>query len=124
MNNTITIPGWRGHLGRGLAPRELEATMLAANDLTMKEIAQHMGIDHRTVAKRLTDARDKLGYQRSIRGLTLEALRRGIIAPLAIALLFGTGHMQQAQTVRRPTAPRTHQQARIVRKVDELTFSA
>jgi len=76
------------------------------------------------VRQRLDEARFKLGMQRTTRGLCLEAVRRGIIAPLAIALLLGTGHLQQAPTVRRPTVPRTYQQARIARKVDELAFVA
>lgn len=75
---TITAGNWAGSLGRGLAPRELEATLYAANDLTAKEIARLMGITPGAVSKRLDDAKFKLGV-RSIRGLVMEAFKRGLI---------------------------------------------
>ncbi len=75
---TITAGSWTGSLGKGLAPRELEATLYAANDLTAKEIARMMGIAPGTVSKRLDDAKFKLGV-RSIRGLVMEAFKRGLI---------------------------------------------
>lgn len=75
---TITAGNWTGSLGRGLAPRELEATLYAANDLTAKEIARLMGISPGTVSKRLDDAKFKLGV-RSMRGLVMEAFKRGLI---------------------------------------------
>lgn len=124
MENTITIEGWQGRRDKGLPERQLQALMYAAQDKTMKQIARHMGISEDAVSKRLTEARFKLGMQRSVRGLVVEALRRGIIAPLMVVLLLGSGHLQQAPTVRRPTVPRTYQQARIARKVDELAFAA
>lgn len=86
MNNqTITTTGWTGHLGMGLAPRELEATLLAAADLTVKEVARAMGIAPKTAEKRLEAARFKLGAK-TIRGLVLEAFKRQIISPAIIAL--------------------------------------
>ncbi len=75
---TITAGKWEGTLGQGLAPRELEATLYAAADLTAKEIARLMGITPGTVSKRLDDAKFKLGV-RSVRGLVMEAYRRGLI---------------------------------------------
>ena len=77
--STITAGSWTGFLGKGLAPRELEATVYAAADLTMKEIGRAMGISPRTVEKRLDDARFKLGAK-TMRGLVMAALRLGIIA--------------------------------------------
>jgi DNA-binding CsgD family transcriptional regulator len=77
--STIKVGSWIGFLGKGLAPRELEATAYAADDLTMKEIARAMGISPRTVEKRLDDARFKLGAK-TMRGLVMAALRLGIIA--------------------------------------------
>lgn len=77
--STITVGSWTGFLGKGLAPRELEATAYAADDLTMKEIGRAMGISPRTVEKRLDDARFKLGAK-TMRGLVMAALRLGIIA--------------------------------------------
>lgn len=76
---TITANNITGHLGMGLAPRELEATVLAASDLTIKQIGREMGISPRTVEKRLEDARFKLGAK-TMRGLVMEAFRRGLIA--------------------------------------------
>lgn len=84
-NQTITASGWTGFLGMGLAPRELEATLHAANDLTQKEIARLMGISPKTVEKRIEDARFKLGAK-TMRGLVLEAFKRGVISPAIIAL--------------------------------------
>ncbi|HEN8733357.1 MAG: sigma factor-like helix-turn-helix DNA-binding protein [Pseudomonas alloputida] len=83
--HTITASGWTGFLGMGLAPRELEATLHAANDLTQKEIARLMGISPKTVEKRIEDARFKLGAK-TMRGLVLEAFKRQIISPAATAL--------------------------------------
>ncbi|HBP0716894.1 TPA: helix-turn-helix transcriptional regulator, partial [Pseudomonas aeruginosa] len=76
----------QGRLGMGLAPRELEATLHAASDLTAKEIAKLMGIAPGTVSKRLDDARFKLGAK-TIRGLVLEAYKRQIISPLCVGIL-------------------------------------
>ncbi|HFL2188221.1 TPA: response regulator transcription factor [Pseudomonas putida] len=85
-NQTITASGWTGFLGMGLAPRELEATLHAANDLTQKEIARLMGISPKTVEKRIEDARFKLGAK-TMRGLVLEAFKRQIISPAVMALV-------------------------------------
>ncbi|EZN99971.1 LuxR C-terminal-related transcriptional regulator [Pseudomonas aeruginosa] len=83
---TITAGKWKGTLGMGLAPRELEATLHAASDLTAKEIAKLMGIAPGTVSKRLDDARFKLGAK-TVRGLVLEAYKRQIISPLCVGIL-------------------------------------
>ncbi|WP_448681396.1 response regulator transcription factor [Pseudomonas nicosulfuronedens] len=85
---TITAGKWKGTLGMGLAPRELEATLLAADEMSAKEIARVMGISPGTVQKRLDDARFKLGAK-TVRGLVLEAFRRQIIAPACVMLLAG-----------------------------------
>ena len=82
---TITTSGWTGRLDMGLAPRELEATLLAAADLTVKQVAQVMGVAPKTVEKRLEAARLKLGAK-TMRGLVLEAFKRQIISPAATAL--------------------------------------
>ncbi|QXI49134.1 LuxR C-terminal-related transcriptional regulator [Pseudomonas anuradhapurensis] len=103
--NTITTSGWTGHLGMGLAPRELEATLLAAADLTVKQVAQVMGIAPKTVEKRLEAARLKLGAK-TIRGLVLEAFKRQIISPAATAMalimaIHGMIGDDQAMRIRR-----------------------
>ncbi|PKI24882.1 response regulator transcription factor [Pseudomonas monteilii] len=102
---TITASGWTGFLGMGLAPRELEATLHAASDLTQKEIARLMGISPKTVEKRIEDARHKLGAK-TMRGLVLEAFKRQIISPAATALalllaIHGMVGEDQAMRIRR-----------------------
>lgn len=87
----IEANGWKGNLNQGLAPRELEATLHAAADKTVKQIAQLMGVAPKTIEKRLEAARFKLGA-RSIRGLVIEAMKRQIIAPLAIVLSTLAGY--------------------------------
>lgn len=87
----IEANGWKGNLNQGLAPRELEATLHAAADKTVKQIAQLMGVAPKTIEKRLEAARFKLGA-RSIRGLVVEAMKRQIIAPLVIVLSTLAGY--------------------------------
>lgn len=109
MENTIEIEGWRGRLDAGLPRRQLEALLFACADMTTKQIARRMGIGHQSVQQRLDDARFKLGMQRSVRGLCLEALRRGIVGPLVIMLcslcafqtFLDLGHMQRVQRTAR-----------------------
>lgn len=124
MENTITIEGWQGRRDKGVPERQLLAILYSAQDKTQKQIARHMGISEDAVGKRLTEARFKLGMQRSVRGLVVEAMRRGIIAPLALALMIGAGHLPQPPIVRRPAVPRTYSQVRIARKVDEMPMVA
>ncbi len=69
-----------------LSPRELEAMLYAANDLSIKEIAREMNIEPTTVKARLDNARFKLGMQKTLRGLCMEAFKRGIIVPLSLTL--------------------------------------
>lgn len=120
---TITAGSWQGRLDAGLPRRQLEALLLAANDMTHKEIARQMGIAPDSARQRLDDARFKLGMQKTVRGLCLEAFKRGIIAPLALALLIGTGNVQQMQPVRRPEAPRAQTIAR-VQRLEEACLAA
>ncbi|WP_447590102.1 helix-turn-helix transcriptional regulator [Aquipseudomonas campi] len=121
MDNTMELEGWRGKLDAGLPRRQLEALIYACSDMTVKQIARRMGIGPASAQQRLDDARFKLGMQRSVRGLCLEALRRGIVAPLAFVMMLGGGYTQQAQPVRRPDSPRQTVQLRIMRRADELS---
>ena len=73
---------WQAGDRQGLSPRELEAVLLAANDLSVKEIAREMGISPNTAQGQLNNARFKLGMQKTMRGLCMEAIRRGVIVPL------------------------------------------
>ena len=83
--NTLTAGNWQGNLKMGLAPRELEATLWAAADLTVKEIGRVMGISPNTAEKRLDAARFKLGVK-TMRGLVIECMKRQIITPMVILL--------------------------------------
>lgn len=78
QKNSFSSHGITGHQGKGLSPRELEATVLAAADLSSKEIARLMQISPGTAQKRLDSARFKLGAKTAL-GLVIEAIRRGII---------------------------------------------
>ena len=110
MQETIEAAGWRGKLNAGLAPRQLEALVYACADMTCKEIARVMGVSPKAVSQRLDDARFKLGMQRTVRGLCLEAIKRGIVAPLDIIMLINSMGLQQAPAMRRtPNAPRSAQ---------------
>ena len=121
--DTIQIDGWQGRLGEGLAPRQLLAVLWAATDKTAKEIARLMDCSHYTVKQQLDDARFKLGNQRTTRGLCLEAMRRGIIAPLVLALLVCGGHSTHMQPIRRPDAPRV-QTAMRIQRLEEAGMAA
>lgn len=123
MHPTIEFAGWRVSL-QGITPKQAEVLALSANDRTTKEAARELGISPRSVQQRLDDARFKLGMQRSVRALVVEAIKRGILAPLALVLMLGVGHGHQSPVVRRPNVPRTYSQSRVVRKVDEVELTA
>lgn len=84
ITNTLTAGNWQGTLKMGLAPRELEATLWAAADMTVKQIGRVMGISPNTAEKRLESARLKLGAK-TMRGLVMEAFKRGLISIAAPA---------------------------------------
>ena len=123
-NNTLTAGNWQGNLKMGLAPRELEATLWAAADLTVKEIGRVMGISPNTAEKRLDSARFKLGAK-TMRGLVMEAFKRQIISPL-ILLLCMVLTVQQANTeqfgrIRRPGERRVETRVAVRRIETALT---
>jgi DNA-binding CsgD family transcriptional regulator len=84
--DTIVSGEWRGHLGRGLAPKELQYVMSVAAGMTAKEIAQAFGISPDSVKKRLDVAMFKLGVRRRT-ALVAEAMKRQIISPLCILMM-------------------------------------
>lgn len=122
----ITCGEWTARLNAGLSPKETEATAWCANGLTMKEIARKMGVSPATVSDRLGNARFKLGMQRSVRGLCLEAMKRGIISPLVMALcaMLVTQTSQPVNPVRRPPVERRISQFRVMRKSENYTLEA
>ena len=103
--STLTAGNWQGNLKMGLAPRELEATLWAACDMTVKEVARAMGISPITAEKRLDSARFKLGVK-TMRGLVLEAFKRQIITPMVIMLCMiltaQQANTEQFSRIRRP----------------------
>ena len=103
--NTLIAGNWQGNLKMGLAPRELEATLWAAADLTVKEIGRVMGISPNTAEKRLDAARFKLGAK-TMRGLVVECMKRQIITPMVILLCMvltaQQANTEQFSRIRRP----------------------
>ncbi|MDH0640649.1 helix-turn-helix transcriptional regulator [Pseudomonas sp. GD03860] len=130
MESTITSGTWIGHLGRGLAPRELECLLAVAQGMTAKEIARLIDIAPGTVVKRLSAAMFKLGVQRRA-ALVAEAMKRQIISPLCFALvaLMTMNAMTNVQTGeparrdRRPPSVRIAQ-VRITRRSETLEPAA
>ncbi|MEX5343755.1 response regulator transcription factor [Pseudomonas sp. I2] len=122
--DTITIGAWIGHLGRGLAPRELQCLLDVAQGLTTKEIAKHFEISPGTVEKRLSAAMFKLDVPRRT-ALVAEAMRRQIISPLCIALaglIAMHSAINDGDPMRRDrrVPERRVAQVRIVRRADAL----
>ena len=123
MESTIVDGAWKGHLGRGLAPRELQFVLSVAQGLTAKEIARVFGIAPGTVVKRLANAMFKLGVHRQ-GALVAEAMRRQIITPLCL-LLAGLIAMhtatddQLARRDRRPTE-RRFAEMRLIRRAEAV----
>ncbi|MEG0635793.1 MAG: helix-turn-helix transcriptional regulator [Pseudomonas sp.] len=126
--DTITIGAWIGHLGRGLAPRELQCLLNVAQGFTTKEIAKHFGISESGVEKRICDAMFKLGVARRAAAVA-EAMRRQIISPLCIALAgliamhAAMGDTDPMRRDRRVPERRTAQ-VRIIRKAETFEYHA
>lgn len=82
---SITIGNWTGHLGMGLALRELQCVLGIASGQTSKELARDLGVQPDSIKKRVLAASTKLGVTRRAQ-LVSEAMRKGVISPLLIAL--------------------------------------
>jgi len=78
MESIIKSGTWIGHLGRGLARRELQFLLLVAQGLTAKQIARSHDVEPGTVAKRISSAMFKLGVHRQSAAVA-EAMRLEII---------------------------------------------
>lgn len=125
---TITTGTWMGHLGRGLAPRELEALLGVAQGMTAKQIAQQMQIAPGTVVNRIENAMFKLGVAKRTAAVA-EAMRRGVISPLCILLAgFIAMHamLDDGDPMRRDrrVPERRTAQVRIVRKAEAFEHHA
>ncbi|NWA32718.1 helix-turn-helix transcriptional regulator [Pseudomonas sp. C6002] len=121
MEATIINCGWKGHLGRGLAPRELQFLLWIAQGFSSKEIALEAGIEAGTVKKRLTNAMFKLGVTKRT-ALLAEAMKRQIITPVCIVLaaLIAMHSMISDDSLRcdRRTPERRMAQVRMVRRTE------
>lgn len=121
MEATIVNGAWKGHLGRGLAPRELQYLLSAAQGKTAKEIARQYNVAACTVAKRLSCAMFKLGVTRQT-AMVAEAMRRQIISPMCfiLAALIAMHSMVGDTTVRRDrrVPERRTAQVRVVRRAE------
>ena len=119
MEKTITNGVWKGHLGRGLAPRELQFLLSVVQGQTAKEVAREHGVTPGTVVKRLSNAMFKLGVNRQT-AMIAEAMRRQIISPMCfvLAMLMSLNAMIAGgggEVGRRPPSARTAQ-VRITRR--------
>ncbi|QLG90737.1 helix-turn-helix transcriptional regulator [Pseudomonas yamanorum] len=121
---SITSGNWTGHLGMGLALRELQCVLGIAMGQTSKELANDLGIGEESVKKRVLAASTKLGVRLRAQ-LVAEAFRRQIISPL-ILLLCVVITAQQANTeqfgrIRRPGERRVETRVAVRRIETALT---
>ena len=93
---SITSGNWTGHLGMGLALRELQCVLGIAMGQTSKELARDLGVQPESIKKRVLAASTKLGVTRRAQ-LVAEAMRKGVISPL-IVLMCLIITAQQANT--------------------------
>lgn len=127
--DTITNGTWTGHLGKGLAPRELEALLLVAQGMTTKEIARQMSIAPGTAANRIDAVLFKLDARRRADAIA-KAIKSQIITPLCIALagliamhsIIDEGDPMRRD--RRAPAERREFSIRIVRKAESFEHHA
>lgn len=124
--DTIISGEWKGHLGRGLAPKELQYCMSVAAGMTAKEIAKVFGISPGTVKKRLDVAMFKLGVHRRA-ALVAEAMKRQIISPLCfvLAALIAMHAVVDDQSIRRDRrAPdRRIAEMRVARRTEGYAYA-
>jgi len=96
---------WQGSLGAGLSPREVQSMLLIADGKTYKEAAMVLGVAHCTFADRISNVLYKLKVARGPQAVA-EAIRRGIIAPMMIALVTLSGALAHDVDMRRNPRPR------------------
>jgi len=91
----------------GLAPREAQHLMALAEGLSAKEIARAFGVSPRTVRHSLERIYGRLGVHRGTAAVA-EAIRRGWIAPLLLALIVSSLHQDadELMRVRQPVSRR------------------
>lgn len=90
-----------------LAPREAQHLMALASGMTTKEIARQFGVSPSTVRHSLDRIYQRLNVERATAAVA-QAIRRGWIAPLLVALLVGAMNPgSDALRIRQPTRTRT-----------------
>ncbi|MGY2277411.1 LuxR C-terminal-related transcriptional regulator [Pseudomonas monsensis] len=124
---TITFGNWTGHLGMGLALRELQCVLGIASGQTSKELARDLGVQPESIKKRVLSASTKLGVTRRAQ-LVAEAMRKGVISPMAatLALVLAIHGMigdDQMLRVRRGSGERRVETRVAVRRI-EITYTA
>ena len=98
-----------------LAPREAECLMALASGQTIKEIARSFGISPGTVKHSLNRIYGRLHVNRGTAAIA-EAMKRGWIAPLLVALVV-SGINPDAQALRHRPPMRTRTQVSASRTV-------
>lgn len=119
---TITFGNWTGHLGMGLALRELQCVLGIASGQTSKELARDLGVQPESIKKRVLSASTKLGVTRRAQ-LVAEAMRKGVISPMAatLALVLAIHGMigdDQMLRVRRGSGERRIETRVAVRRIE------
>lgn len=125
---TITRGKWMGHLGMLLAPRELEALLWVAQDLTTKEIARLMEVSPGTAANGIERVIFKLKAKRRMDAV-MKAWDQKIISPLCIVLaaliaMHSTFNDNDPMRRDRRAPERRTAQVRILRRAESLELHA
>jgi len=127
MENVIVSGAWKGRLGQGLAPRELQCVLSVAQGMTAKEIARLFGVAPGTIGKRISNAMFKLGVHRRA-ALVAEAMKRQIISPVCILLaaLITMHAVADDHSMRRDrrTPERRTAEVRVMRKAEAFEYCA
>lgn len=107
----LTYGNWRATANPNrksgeLAPREAQHLMALASGLSHKQIAQAFGVSPRTVRHSLQRVYGRLGVARGTAAVA-QAMRRGWIAPLLLALFVGAmAPGNEALRIRQPVRSR------------------
>lgn len=121
---TVTIGNWTGHLGMGLALRELQCVLGIAMGQTSKELARDLGVQPESIKKRVLAASTKLGVTRRAQ-LVAEAMRKGVISPLIVLLCMvltvQQANCEQFGRIRRPGERRVETRVAVRRIETALT---
>lgn len=100
----------------GLAPREAQHLMALAEGMSAKEIARAFGIQPSTAKHSLARLYGRMGVHKSAAAVA-EAMKRGWIAPLLVALLVGALNPQSTDVLRIRQPVRTRQQVSATSRV-------